>query len=470
MNKEIQQLNNTTYKITPKDDPKDRIEVIIGDDKEQDFKPQVKLMRWDNEVNFSVRLKENGKETPTVSSKDDKVTWDKGNFKIEFYEAENAHKFVWFLKEKPDTNKVEFTIQSKGLKFYYQPELTQKEIDRGDTRPENVVGSYAVYMEKPGTNWAGGKEYKAGKFGHIYRPHLYDSNGLEAWGDLHIENGIYSVEIPQEFLDKAVFPIKSNDLFGWDSFGSSGRGYARGMFGTRYQSLATAGTAEKITIGFKNRNTAGNTKGVIVLASSVSIISNGIGNAAVYDGSDWTWIDSAFSTPPTILSSTNYVLCFICSAASSVAKDDGAANSSISDIINSYSSPQDPDAIDDDDKFSIYCTYEEPVVVNPTVTTQAVTVIEKTTATGNGNITDDGGATATRGMCWDTSATPTITDDHATNGTGEGAYTVAMTGLTKGQHYYVRAYATNSEGTSYGAEVDFTTLNITGPLPLFKRQ
>ena len=205
MAKKITQLNDTTYKTIPKDDPKDRIEVIIGDDKEQDFKPQVKIKRWDGECDFSVRLKENGKETPTVSSADDKVTWDKGNFKIEFYEAENAHKFVWYLKEKPDTNKVEFTIQSKGLKFYYQPELTQEEIDNGSFRPENVVGSYAVYMENPGTNWVGGKEYKAGKFGHIYRPHLYDSNGLEAWGNLHIENGIYSVEIPQDFLDKEYF-------------------------------------------------------------------------------------------------------------------------------------------------------------------------------------------------------------------------------------------------------------------------
>ena len=101
--------------------------------------------------------------------------------------------------------------------------------------------------------------------------------------------------------------------------------------------------------------------------------------------------------------------------------------------------------------------YTIPVVA-PTVTTQAVSSIEKTTATGNGNITDDGGATATRGMCWDTSATPTITDSHATNGTGEGAYTVAMTSLVAGTKYYVRAYATNSAGTSYGSEVNFTTL------------
>jgi len=104
--------------------------------------------------------------------------------------------------------------------------------------------------------------------------------------------------------------------------------------------------------------------------------------------------------------------------------------------------------------------YDASLVVSaPTVTTQAVTDIDTTTATGNGNITDDGGATATRGMCWDTSATPTITDSHATNGTGEGAYTVAMTGLDAGTKYYVRAYATNSAGTSYGAEVEFDTLS-----------
>ncbi len=101
---------------------------------------------------------------------------------------------------------------------------------------------------------------------------------------------------------------------------------------------------------------------------------------------------------------------------------------------------------------------EESSVSAPTVTTQAVTNIAEETATGNGNITDDGGdAGATRGMCWDTSPTPTIADDIATNGTGEGAYTVAMTGLVAGTHYYVRAYSINSAGTSYGSQVEFDT-------------
>lgn len=103
-------------------------------------------------------------------------------------------------------------------------------------------------------------------------------------------------------------------------------------------------------------------------------------------------------------------------------------------------------------------TYTPPVTA-PTVTTQVVSDIDEETATGNGNITDDGGdAGATRGMCWDTSPNPTTANDKATNGTGEGAYTVAMTGLVAGTHYYVRAYSINSEGTSYGSQVEFDTI------------
>lgn len=92
----------------------------------------------------------------------------------------------------------------------------------------------------------------------------------------------------------------------------------------------------------------------------------------------------------------------------------------------------------------------------PTVTTQAVTSITDTTATGNGNVTDDGGETITeRGVCWNTSGTPTTSDSTATSAGTTGAFTASMTGLTSNTFYYVRAYAINSEGTSYGEEVTF---------------
>ena len=93
----------------------------------------------------------------------------------------------------------------------------------------------------------------------------------------------------------------------------------------------------------------------------------------------------------------------------------------------------------------------------PTITTDSVTNIADTTATCGGNVTNDGGATVTaRGVCWSTSQNPTINDSHTTNGSGTGSFNSSITGLTPLTTYYVRAYATNSVGTTYGEEVSFT--------------
>lgn len=94
----------------------------------------------------------------------------------------------------------------------------------------------------------------------------------------------------------------------------------------------------------------------------------------------------------------------------------------------------------------------------PTVTTQAVSAIASTTATGNGNVTSDGGATVTeRGVVVSTSPNPTTADSKFANGSGTGVFTASITGLNPATLYYVRAYAINSVGTSYGSEVTFTT-------------
>ena len=94
----------------------------------------------------------------------------------------------------------------------------------------------------------------------------------------------------------------------------------------------------------------------------------------------------------------------------------------------------------------------------PTVTTNQVTDITQTTAVSGGNVTSDGGAAVTaRGICWSTNHNPTTSGNHTTNGTGTGSFTANITGLTANTTYYVRAYATNSVGTSYGSEVSFTT-------------
>ncbi len=105
----------------------------------------------------------------------------------------------------------------------------------------------------------------------------------------------------------------------------------------------------------------------------------------------------------------------------------------------------------------------QQAITLPTVTTGQVTNIQQTSATGGGNVTNSGGANVTeRGICWGASHNPTTSGSHASNGTGTGSYTVNMSGLSPSTTYYVRAYAINSAGTSYGSEVPFTTLSSVG--------
>jgi hypothetical protein len=95
----------------------------------------------------------------------------------------------------------------------------------------------------------------------------------------------------------------------------------------------------------------------------------------------------------------------------------------------------------------------------PAVTTAAVTGITKVAAVSGGDVTYDGGGTVTaKGLVWGTSANPTITNGKIDGGNGLGAFVSNLTGLNKFTVYHVRAFATNSAGTAYGADITFTTL------------
>jgi hypothetical protein len=97
---------------------------------------------------------------------------------------------------------------------------------------------------------------------------------------------------------------------------------------------------------------------------------------------------------------------------------------------------------------------------SPDVSTATLTGINQTTATGGGNVTSNGGHyVSARGVCWSTSPNPTIADSKTSDGQGTGSFTSNLTGLSISTLYYVRAYATNSAGTSYGDQVSFTTLS-----------
>ena len=94
----------------------------------------------------------------------------------------------------------------------------------------------------------------------------------------------------------------------------------------------------------------------------------------------------------------------------------------------------------------------------PTLTTANAGNILTATATVVGNVTAWGGDTVkARGVCWNTTGSPTTVNSKTDNGTGIGSFTGTLTSLTPNTLYHVRAFATNSIGTGYGNEVTFTT-------------
>ena len=95
----------------------------------------------------------------------------------------------------------------------------------------------------------------------------------------------------------------------------------------------------------------------------------------------------------------------------------------------------------------------------PILTTTSLTEVTAIGAKSGGNISSDGGSPiAARGVVWSTEPAPTIAlVTKTSDGTGTGAFPSTLTGLTGNTKYYIRAYAINAAGMSYGEELSFTT-------------
>jgi hypothetical protein len=96
----------------------------------------------------------------------------------------------------------------------------------------------------------------------------------------------------------------------------------------------------------------------------------------------------------------------------------------------------------------------------PTVSTSTVETIASTTSVCGGNITNDGGAPIiNKGLVWSTNPMPTILDDSISCGANTGSFTNLIKGLSPNTTYYIRAFASNLAGLSYGNQVVFNTIS-----------
>jgi hypothetical protein len=103
-------------------------------------------------------------------------------------------------------------------------------------------------------------------------------------------------------------------------------------------------------------------------------------------------------------------------------------------------------------------TFNMTLLSLPEVETSSVTDITQSNAKCGGNVNTDGGEPVTsRGVCWNTTGSPTTNDSFTVDGDGTGYFTSTLSGLTPDTRYYVSAYATNNSGTVYGEDVTFKT-------------
>lgn len=307
---EVKEDTLSLYKAV-KDDPKDKIEVEIGDSKDSSkIYPQAKIMRWDNEVNFSLRYKDGeGEKSESVESKDDTFIWSKGQKEVHIYEKpeiaeDGGLEIEVVLKEKPISNVVEFSIQTKGLDFFYQPELTKEEVEQGSDRPEDVVGSYAVYYKNSPANVVGGKEYKVGKLCHIYRPEVIDAKGNKVWGELNVntDKGLLTVTIDEKWLEKAVYPVIVDPTFGYTSVGASNTFMTANYILANIYSGA-AGTGSSMSVYAKQEGVSG--KMALYLVGDKTLVAE---TSSFTFSTNASWNTSNFTTTPT-LTSSDYYLC-----------------------------------------------------------------------------------------------------------------------------------------------------------------
>lgn len=285
------QVSDNTLVRDVKDNPKDRITLEIGDSKQPDtFLPQAKIMRWDNDVNASFRYIDKEAGEPEIKAEGDVLKYIKPKIEFRAYELpatelseDGGLELELLLKEKPDSNVFEFSIQTKGLTFHYQPPLTeqhqngfsekyQTEVVVTETqvkdlegfvwaeRPEKAIGSYAAYHATKGRiNEIHGPEYKAGKAFHIFRPKAIDANENEIWAELNIneETGILTVTVDQDFLDNAVYPIIIDPDFGYTSIGASSSAWGANTMASDGHDYSPASDGTLLTLEHYSRANSG---------------------------------------------------------------------------------------------------------------------------------------------------------------------------------------------------------------------
>jgi hypothetical protein len=310
----------TDFVMKAKDRNATGIKIGNGTDK---FSPDVEINKWEGLAKFKIkpRLATIDEKDKTFSIDDtknkEKIKLQTPKMDINLYDLppdeqneDGGYEYEIVLKEKPQSNVISLDIENEGLDFYYQPALTQKEIDEGHIRPDNIVGSYAVYYKEQGDYSAlGGYNFRAGKAFHIYRPKITDANGDWIWGEFNQDlqaTGVLSITIKQDWLDKAVYPVIVDPTFGYTVKPATTDGVSckSSIVFNKLTFSNDTGSGKKMVAYLKA--TAGSDAQAYLYNSSFQRVSNGSTTINTSMSATAQWVSFPFVASPTLTNGTYY--------------------------------------------------------------------------------------------------------------------------------------------------------------------
>lgn len=231
--------------------------------------------------------------------------------KVDFQGSE-GFKIDIILEEKPDTNVFCYYIEGwEHYDFSHQPALTEDEIAEGAVRPEEIIGSYAIYHKTLKDHRVGGINYETGKFGHIPFPYVWELNDestKQRAEDLTFNDGNLCVKVSEKFLAEAEYPVRVDPTFGYSLAGVSSVGGNSTIRGSIF-TASGSGTIAKWNIYMHNLGAATIPMKAGIYGSSTS---NFVGES-VYrtDLGNFTqprWMEFNASGTASFIDATNYIL------------------------------------------------------------------------------------------------------------------------------------------------------------------
>ena len=303
-------------------------------------RPAVTLSKWNGEAAMTVAYGDINAEG-SRQFLTDRVEWKGDSEELHAYPLpagdgmeDGGFEIEIILDEIPATNVFEFTIEgAEDLDFFYQPALTDEESAEGAVRPENVIGSYAVYHKTKANHRVGDTNYATGKAYHIYRPKAFAADGAEVWAELSYSDGVLAVTVPQEWLEKAAYPVVVDPTIGSTTIGgtTSATNSLRGVVAVAPEN----GSVTTIDMYFSSGWTAGEAyKATLYEGPSLANTQLSETTARTSGGSGWQTF--TYSSAQTITSGNTYGVVGFRGAAVTLVFDVGAANSGINNNPGTY--------------------------------------------------------------------------------------------------------------------------------------